>query len=280
MMPSNKKLLSVYGLKWNPFLPEVPVEGLYRTPQLESFGWRVENLILDGGVAVVAGDPGMGKSVALRLMDDRFSRIKEITVTCLDRPQSGIGDFYREMGECFGVELRASNRWGGHKALREKWRRHIETTLFRPVLLIDEAQEVRTEVLSELRLLVSEKYDSRRLLTVVLAGDSRLKERMEKPELAPLRSRVRSRLDLEPMSTDELMKLLNHALESAGNKQLITSGLKTALVEHAAGNPRVMMQTADELLCRALAEERPHLDEKLFFELVGEKLPRPRPGKR
>lgn len=271
MTINNKKLLALYGLKWNPFLPDVPVEGLFRTPRIESFTWRVENLIMDGGMALVTGDPGHGKSVVLRLLNERFKGLKDVTIAHLDRPQSNLTDFYREVGENFGFDLRPSNRWGAYKALRERWRRHIETTLFRPILLIDEAQETPTSVLSELRLLASEHFDSRRILTIVLAGDERLRERLKSVELAPLDSRVRSRLHLDVADHDELTNILMGALEAAGNKNLITQALRKTLVEHAAGNPRVMMQTADELLARALAEERPQLDEKLFFDLVGDR---------
>ena len=64
----NKKLLSVYGLKWNPFSPDVPVEGLHLTPRVENFCWRTENLAREGGFALVTGEPGGGKSIALRLL--------------------------------------------------------------------------------------------------------------------------------------------------------------------------------------------------------------------
>ena len=276
MTINNKKLLALYGLKWNPFLPDVPVEGLFRTPRIESFAWRVETLIMDGGLALVTGDPGLGKSVAMRLLNERFKNLNDVTIAYLDRPQSSISDFYREIGEHFGLELRPSNRWGGYKALREKWRRHIDTTLFRPILLIDEAQETPTLVLSELRLLAAEHFDSRRILTIILAGDDRLRERLKSEELAPLDSRVRSRLHLEPAGHDELMTMLTGALEAAGNKNLITQALRKTLVEHAAGNPRVMMQTADELLSKALSEDRPQIDETLFFDLVGERQPKRR----
>jgi len=49
----NKKLLALYGLKWNPFAPDVPVEALRVTPQIESFCWRVEQLAGEGGLARV-----------------------------------------------------------------------------------------------------------------------------------------------------------------------------------------------------------------------------------
>ena len=68
----NKKLLSLYGLKWNPFAPEVPAEALQITPRIDSFCWRVENLAREGGFALVTGEPGAGKSAALRILVERL----------------------------------------------------------------------------------------------------------------------------------------------------------------------------------------------------------------
>jgi hypothetical protein len=51
----NKKHLALYGLKYNPFSPDVPVEALYRTPKMESFCWRLEQLVGDGGFALITG---------------------------------------------------------------------------------------------------------------------------------------------------------------------------------------------------------------------------------
>jgi hypothetical protein len=58
----------------------------------------------------------------------------------------------RELGDLFGVALTPRNRWGGFKTIREKWQAHIEATLIRPVLIIDEAQEMPVNALNELRL--------------------------------------------------------------------------------------------------------------------------------
>jgi len=152
----NKKLLSLYSLKFNPFSPEVPTSALWSAPSIESFCWRIEQQIGEGGFALAIGDPGTGKSAALRILAERLSNLRDVVVGVLSRPQASLADFYRELGHLFSVPLAPHNRWASAKALREKWFHHIENSLYRPVLLIDEAQEMTSSALSELRLLSSE----------------------------------------------------------------------------------------------------------------------------
>jgi type II secretory pathway predicted ATPase ExeA len=264
----NKKLLALYGLKWNPFSPELPTEALHVVPKVESFCWRVEQgLIREGGFAMITGDPGTGKSVVLRLLAERLGQLRDLSVGVISHPSSNLSDFYREMGDLFAVELRPSNRWGGFKALRERWLAHLDGTLMRPVLLVDEAQEMHPGVLSELRLLSSAQFDSRNLLSVVLAGDGRLNTKLRRDELLPLGSRIRTRLTMEYAGREELATCLNHLLATAGNAGLMTQELKIVLCDHAVGNYRVLTGMAAELLATAAQRELTLLDEKLFLEV-------------
>jgi general secretion pathway protein A len=261
------RLLAFYGLKWNPFAPDVPVEGLMATPRLEHFAWRVEQLVADGGFALITGDAGTGKSVALRLLAHRLARLRDVVVGVVSRPQSGAPDFYRELGELFNVKLSPHNRWGGFKALRERWKAHLDSTLLRPVLLIDEAQAMVPSVLSELRILSSAHFDTANYLTVVLCGDGRLTELFRHEDLVPLATRIRTRLVMEYAHRDELLALLRHAITVAGNATLMTEPLMHTLTEHAAGNGRVLMTMAGELLVEGLAREQAQLDERLYLEV-------------
>ena len=246
-------------------------EALLTTPKLDTFCWRIEQShVREGGFALITGDPGTGKSVALRLLAERLGRLREVTVGALAHPQSHVADFYRELGDLFGVALKPHNRWGGFKALRERWQAHIDTTLVRPVLLIDEAQEMSPAVLSELRSLSSTRFDSRLILSVVLAGDGRLAEALRREELLSLGSRIRTRLNLEYASPEELRACLTHLVTTAGNATLLTSELMATVCDHALGNDRVLTTMAAELLAAAAQREAPQLDEKLAA---------PRPGK-
>jgi hypothetical protein len=89
--------------KWNPFSPEFPTEALVVSPRLDHFGWRLEHLVREGGFALVTGDPG--KSAALRLIAARLAALRDVVVGVIEHPQSGVSDFYRELGHLFGVSL-------------------------------------------------------------------------------------------------------------------------------------------------------------------------------
>ncbi len=274
----NQKLLALYGLKFNPFSPELPVEAIYVSPKIESFCWRIEHAqIREGGFAMVHGDPGSGKSVVLRLLAQRLKRLPDVTVGAINHPQSNLADFYRELGDIFGVPLRPSNRWGGFKALRERWLTHMESTRCKAVLLVDEAQEMTAQVLSELRLLSSSSFDSQSLLCIVMAGDARLTERLRREELIPLGSRIRTRLATEFASRDELLACLEHLLAGAGNASLMTPSLRHTLCDHAAGNYRILTTMAAELLATAAQKDLAVLDDKLYLDVFA---PAPKPTQR
>lgn len=264
----NHKLLSLYGLKWNPFAPGVPTEALQITPRLDSFCLRVQQLIDEGGFALVTGAPGTGKSAALRILTSQLAAQRDVRVGVLSRPQANLADFYREIGELFGVELRPHNRWGGAKILRQTWQAHIDAALSRPVLIVDEAQVMPPAVLSELRLLSSTDLDSHILLTVVLAGDGRLVDRLRTEEFLPLASRMRVRLAIERATPDELQACLRHALQQAAGPTLMTPGLIATLCDHAQGNLRALMIMADELLAAAALRDARQIDEALFFDTM------------
>jgi type II secretory pathway predicted ATPase ExeA len=264
---NNKKLLALYGLKWNPFLPDIPPEALWHPPHIENFLFRVENLIMDGGFALISGEPGLGKSKLLQLISSRLNQIEDVTVGVMERPQSSLADFYRELGDLFEVNLTPSNRYGGFKALRERWSEHIKRTLFKPVLLIDEAQEMATVCMNELRLLGSDYFDSRCLLTTIISGDNRLPGRFRRSDLVSLGSRIRVRNLITPYDKSSLTDYLENSLKQAGADHLMSSALKEALVEHASGNLRVLNNMAAELLTKAAHEELPQLDEKLFLSV-------------
>jgi general secretion pathway protein A len=122
---------------------------------------------------------------------------------------------------------------------------------------------------NELRLLSSARFDSQSLLCIVLAGDARLLEKLRREELVPLGSRIRTRLATEAVTREELLACLEHLLAAAGNASLMTRQLRQTLCDHAAGNYRILVSMAAELLMSAAQREITTLDEKLYLQVYG-----------
>ena len=84
-----------------PVSPDLPSEGLLVTAKIENFAWRVEQLVQEGGFALISGESGTCKSVALWIVALRLSALCDVVVGVLKRPQSKNADFYRELGDIF-----------------------------------------------------------------------------------------------------------------------------------------------------------------------------------
>ena len=131
-------------------------------------------------------------------------------------------------------------------------------------------------VLSELRLLASARFDSQSLLCVVLSGDARLLDKLRREELIPLGSRIRTRLATGVATREELLACLEHLLTTAGNASLMTKQLRNTLCDHAAGNYRIFIGMAAELLMTAAQREITELDEKLYLQVFAQPELKPR----
>jgi general secretion pathway protein A len=90
-----------------------------------------------------------------------------------------------------------------------------------------------------------------------------------------LGTRIRTRLVIEVASPEELLELLNHALVKAGNASLMTAELKDMLVNHSAGNYRLLMSMSAEVLAYGMAHEVAQLDEKCYFDVFESRQSRP-----
>ena len=99
-------------------------------------------------------------------------------------------------------------------------------------------------------------------------------ELLRHEDLIPLGTRIRTRLCTEAASREELLELLSHALAKAGNASLMTNELMDTLVDHAAGNYRVLMTMGADLLAHGMACEVEQLDEKLYLEVYQPTRPR------
>ena len=172
------------------------------------------HLVPYGGVILIQGESGIGKTSLLRQLVLRASescRICELTATdCID-PRNTL----RTMMACFAWQAEVDHSLGGAqlRALRE----HLgilRRNGYAPVIIIDDADAMTDSVFSIFAQIFED--NSENLLTLVLAGNSSLKDRLTNPLLQPLLAHVAHELALTPFSDDEQEDYIRSQLVSIG----------------------------------------------------------------
>ncbi len=141
-----------------------------------------------------------------------------------------------------------------------------------PVLIIDEAQNLTSKLLEEIRMLSNLETDSSKLLQIILVGQPELRKTMSAPGLRQLRQRISINCHLQPLSRNEMEQYILHRLQIAGNRDAVTfSGSALDIVfANSKGVPRLINIICDFLLISAFAEETRSLDDVLVQDVVGD----------
>lgn len=142
----------------------------------------------------------------------------------------------------------------------------------RPVIIIDEAQNLDIEALEEVRLLSNFEAESFKLVQIILVGQPELKQLIARPELRQLRQRISIHCHLKPLERDELENYINYRLEIAGNRQALRfeEGVFDVIYHFSNGVPRLINVICDFLLLCAFVEGVHIVNLALAKEAMGE----------
>lgn len=134
------------------------------------------------------------------------------------------------------------------------------------VLIIDEAQNLKVEVLEEIRLLSNLETDKQKLLQIVLMGQPELKDVLARDELRQLRQRVLVHYELHPLSTRDVAHYINHRLSMAGGdgRPNFTRWAIRAVSHATGGIPRLVNNVCDRALLSAFTRDS---DEVTFWDV-------------
>jgi len=232
----------------------------------ESFQWLLEN----PGVALLTGDPGVGKTSALRLITDGLNPHR-YQVIYMAETDFGRMDLYRQLGLALGLEpaFRRSQLWRDIKA---KVTELADGKHILPVWIIDEAQNLPLEFFKDFPAFLNFAFDSRDLMTVWFVGHSTLAQSFTRGPLAALASRVHLRMHFAPvMERERFSNMIRHGLQNAGCKQTLMSdsGIEL-LLQGSQGIPRkagLILRTAMRL---AVPKGLNHLPDDLLKDAMEE----------
>ncbi len=143
------------------------------------------------------------------------------------------------------------------------------------VLLIDEAQHLKFDVLEQIRLLTNLETNTKKLLQIVLVGQPELSSILARPELRQLNQRITARYQIKPLSLEETHTYINHRLQVAGlpaGQQLFAPPVVKGIFRKTGGLPRLINVLCDRMLMGAYGQNRTSVDMPIFKQAAAEVL--------
>lgn len=147
------------------------------------------------------------------------------------------------------------------------------------IIIIDEAQNLPTESLEQLRLLSNLETTREKLLQIVLVGQPELAEKIESFELRQLGQRITLACHLRPLSYDETTQYIQHRVGVVSRKpqKPFEKGALKAIYRFSGGVPRLINTACDRMLLAAYLKNRSTISATLAAQIVDELTRRGRP---
>ncbi len=250
-----------FGFKESPFSIAPDPRYLYMTEQhREALAHLVYGLNSEGGCILLTGEVGTGKTTVCRCLLEQIPERSNIALVFNPKVTA------TELLETICDELHIEYPTGDNSV--KTYIDRINTFLLqanaagqKTVLIIDEAQNMQSEVLEQLRLLTNLETNQRKLLQIIILGQPELLEILSQESMRQLAQRITARFHLNPLSRNELKAYISHRLAVAGsNVQLFDEKTVKRLFQLSNGIPRLINIICDRALLGAYVESKASVD--------------------
>jgi type II secretory pathway predicted ATPase ExeA len=223
-----------FGFKTEPFSSEIASKNLLKLPSMVSVKERFD-YVMNGGVFIITGEVGSGKSTSLRWSQGQFhpSQFLFLNITATG---GSLIEFYKQLCWELDIDAKTGSRVSILKSFKSTIREISSTKKQKIIIIIDEAHLLRIDIFAELHTITQFDNDSKNLFSLVLAGQPNLLEKLTYRSSAPIASRIIARTHLSHLNQEQLAVYLEHHLSVAGvKKQLFSDQAITAIYQGSAG---------------------------------------------
>lgn len=237
---------SRYGLEYNPFLkgshnPTI-VTSQYREVQS-----RMNYLLQIRGFGLITGQPGTGKTTAIRNWIGSLNSAAYKTVY-ISLSTLTVMEFYRVLAEELGYEptyRKAEN----FRIIQQAINRYVIEKRMTPIIILDEANYLKNATLNDLKILFNFEMDSINKAVILLTGLPQLNTTLRLAAHEPLAQRITTNYELKPLGKEETISYINEKLKEAGSHmEVFEKNALEAIAGASNGVPRMIDKISNQAL--------------------------------
>ena len=261
----------LYGFREKPFsiLPDPSFLYLSRKHRM-ALDLLEYGMMNQAGFNVITGEIGTGKTTLVRHVLSNIDR--DITVGLISNTHRSFGELLQWILFAFKLEHRGKQKVEMFQNfvdfLVEQYAQNRRT-----LLIVDEAQNMSTDTLEELRMLSNVNADKDQVLQVVLVGQAGLRRTLCQPELEQFAQRIAVDYHLMPLDVHETRAYIYHRIKTVGGDgtRIFDPAACAAVYEHSRGVPRLINLLCDTALVYGFAEQKRTIDARTVHEVAADK---------
>ena len=266
---------SYFGMREAPFSIAVNPRYLFMSDRhRDALAHLLYGVGSGGGFVLLTGEVGTGKTTINRCLLEQLPEQTDLAIVL--NPALNAEELLATVCDELGIKY--GNGDYTLKTLTDKLhafllKNHQQGR--QTVLLIDEAQHLRFEVLEQIRLLTNLETNTRKLLQIILVGQPELAEILARPELRQLNQRVSARFELEALDLEETQAYIRHRLQVAGlpaGQELFPGNVVKAIYRRSGGIPRLINLLCDRMLLGCYGRNQLRVDMAMFRVATAEVL--------
>lgn len=223
-----------FGFTKEPFSTDLSLKDIMKTPELLAVCSRFDYALSVGGVGIITGEIGSGKSTAVRYAQGLLHPSEYICLHVI-ATSGGILELYRQVAAAIGIERLSISKALMTSMIRTEIKNLVSAKKLKPVLIIDEASLLRLEVFAELHTLLQFEQDAKPYLPLILVGQASIIDKLSYRTSAALASRVITRCHLEGLNLQDMHLYLAHHTQIAGIKTNLFDETAVVAIHQGSG---------------------------------------------
>ena len=261
--------LSYYGLEFNPFDKDIETKYAFETDDFKILKNRLEFVKENKTIALITANPGMGKTFALRnFFNELNNNLYKVVYICMSTITTY--EFYRQL--CFELGIEPPfKKVDMFREIQERILNLSKDKKINVIIVLDEAQYLKTGILNDLKILLNFDMDSKNYISLILVGQPSLNNILRRNIFDALSQRITVSYNMVGFNKQELQDYIDTRIKIAhGNNGIFNDQAIEAIFNACNGSVRVANNIITKSLIIGKSKQLQTIDSNLVLEAVND----------